>query len=104
MVILNFKQNVKSVSDETIDENINNITHLEFICKLDVKNKLILAPKPKPKPDIGLSQFINNKKIVKKKKNLKKDKYDIDKYDTKKYDIEYKDDVDVDTCYIYDDH
>lgn len=91
MVILNFKQNVKSVSDETIDENINNIAHLEFICKLDVKNKLTLIPKPKPKPDIGLLKFTNNKKIVKNKK-----KCDVYKCNIQKY----KDDID--TCYIYD--
>jgi hypothetical protein len=92
MVILNFKQNVKSVSNTSIEENINNVTSLEFICKLDVKNKIKLLPKPKPKKDIGLLIFTNNK-VSKKKCDIKKNKYVIEK---NKNDVDIYDSYDND--------
>lgn len=88
MVILNFKQNVKSVSDETVEECVNKIACLEFMCKLDMKNKLILLPNKKPKInndyDYGLVNFTDKKSSKTEYKHdiIKKNKNSINKYDS----------------------
>jgi hypothetical protein len=84
MVILNFKQNVKTCSNKTIEIDIKYISNLEFICGLDVKNKNTLKSikkkkKPKPKIDHGATRFDD---YLNSSKHVKNYKHDIDKFKT----------------------